>query len=122
MNSCLVEPTNPSLLRRIRFMPADQTAWAEFVRRYGQQIHHWCLALNLQPADPQDVTQCVLLKLLDRLRDFDYDPGRSFRAYVKTLTRYTLCDFLSARARTPGAGSGDTSVLHLLQNVTARDD
>jgi RNA polymerase sigma-70 factor (ECF subfamily) len=56
------------------------------------------------------------------MRTFEYDPSRSFRAYVKTLTQFTLRDLLEARRRAGPSGSGDTSVLEQLENVAARDD
>jgi RNA polymerase sigma-70 factor (ECF subfamily) len=112
--------TSTSLLARLRH-GGDQTAWAEFVRRYGQQIYRWCRGWGLQEADAEDVTQTVLVKLTEKLRTFCYDPARSFRAYLKTLTHYAWCDFLELHKR-PGAGSGDSVMLQTLQTVEARDD
>ncbi len=99
----------------------DQQAWAEFVRRYGPLVYRWCCHLNLQEADAQDVTQTVLTKLVVRLREFSYDPQLSFRAYLKTVTRYTWQDLIEDRRRVP-VGGGDTSHLELLNNVAARDE
>lgn len=112
--------TSKSLLERLR-QGSDQTAWTEFVHRYGQQIYRWCRAFGLQEADAEDVTQTVLVKLTDKLRAFCYDPSRSFRAYLKTLTHYAWCDFLELHNR-PGAGTGDSAMVQTLQTVQARDD
>ncbi len=112
--------TSKSLLERLR-QGSDQTAWTEFVHRYGQQIYRWCRAFGLQEADAEDVTQTVLVKLTDKLRAFCYDPSRSFRAYLKTLTQYAWCDFLELHNR-PGAGTGDSAMVQTLQTVQARDD
>ena len=74
------DPTDPdtraSLLVRLRDDPGDQAAWALFVRRYGPMVGGWCRHWGLQPADADDVTQVVLLKLAGRLRGFTYDPAR----------------------------------------------
>jgi RNA polymerase sigma-70 factor (ECF subfamily) len=113
--------TSASLLARLRQAQADQAAWADFVRRYGPLILGWCRHWKLQEADAQDVTQTVLVKLADKMRTFDYDPSRSFRAYLKTLARYAWCDFLET-CHKPGAGSGDSAVLQALQAVEAGDD
>jgi RNA polymerase sigma-70 factor (ECF subfamily) len=121
MGTSFTEPTRVSLLRRLRSDPADQQAWAEFVRRYGGHIYRWCRAWKLQEADAQDVTQTVLIKLADKMRTFQYDPARSFRAYLKTLTYYAWCDFLASRQR-PDQASGDSQVLAELQTVAARED
>jgi RNA polymerase sigma-70 factor (ECF subfamily) len=112
--------TSPTLLARLG-RDGDQAAWAEFVRRYGAQVYRWCRTWGLQEADAEDVTQTVLVKLAEKLRTFRYDPERSFRAYLKTLTHYAWCDFLEAHKR-PGAGSGDTAVLDQLKCLAARDD
>jgi RNA polymerase sigma factor (sigma-70 family) len=113
--------TSPSLLGRLRQEAYDQQAWAEFVRRYGAQIYHWCCKWKLQEADAQDVTQTVLVKLAEKMRSFSYDPAKSFRAYLKTLTNYALCDFLESRKR-PGVAGGGSQVLDLLQTIEARAD
>ena len=63
----------------------------------------------------------MLLKLAGKLRDFRYDPARSFRAWLKTLTHHAWSDYLESRQR-PGLGSGDSGVGDLLDGVAARDD
>jgi RNA polymerase sigma-70 factor (ECF subfamily) len=113
--------TRASLLLRLRQAPPDQQGWAEFVDRYGRQIHAWCQRWGLQEADAQDVTQTVLLRLASELRTFSYDPSRRFRAWLKTLTHHAWSDFLSAR-RPADKGSGDSGVQHLLESVRARDE
>jgi RNA polymerase sigma-70 factor (ECF subfamily) len=113
--------TRITLLGRLRRDPTNQAAWAEFVEHYGGKIYGWCRKWNLQEADAQDVTQNVLLKLADKLRAFSYDPSRSFRAWLKTLTHHALSDFLESRRR-PGLGSGDSHVGKMLNSIEARDD
>ena len=119
MNSNSAARTSPSLLDRLR--QNDEQAWGEFVRRYGAQILVWCRKWKLQEADAQDVTQNVLVKLSDKMRTFSYDPARSFRAYLKTLTNYALCDFLESRKRL-GAAAGGSVAMDVLNTVEARDD
>lgn len=114
--------TRVSLLCRLRHDPGNQQAWGEFVEHYGPRIYDWCLRWNLQEADAQDVTQNVLLKLAQKMRDFRYDPSRSFRAWLKTLTHHAWSDFLETRKRPGGLGSGDSQVGMMLDNVAARDD
>jgi RNA polymerase sigma-70 factor (ECF subfamily) len=91
------------------------------VDTYGPKIHRWCRQWGLQDADAQDVTQTVLVKLAEKLRSFRYDPQRSFRGWLKTLTHHALSDFLDSRRR-PGRGSGDDQVLALLEKLEARAD
>jgi RNA polymerase sigma-70 factor (ECF subfamily) len=113
--------TSASLLNRLRRDANDQSAWNEFVSRYGPRIHAWCRHWNLQEADAQDVTQIVLLQLAAKMRTFVYDPSRSFRAWLKTLARHAWSDFIADRQRTATA-SGDSRSLAALETVPARTD
>lgn len=113
--------TRITLLGRLRRDPANQSAWAEFVEQYGPKIYGWCRRWELQEADAQDVTQNVLLKLAQKLREFQYDPSRSFRAWMKTLTHHAWSDFVEARQKA-GSGSGDSQVHGALHSIEARND
>jgi RNA polymerase sigma-70 factor (ECF subfamily) len=112
--------TFTSLLHRVQ-QPGDQAAWSAFVDRYGPRIYAWCRQWGLQESDAQDVTQDVLMQLLDKLRRFQYDPTYSFRAWLKTLAHHAWRDFLDRRGRA-GLGSGDSEVWERLDEVTARED
>jgi RNA polymerase sigma-70 factor (ECF subfamily) len=113
--------TRITLLGRLRRDPANQAAWGEFVEHYGGKIYAWCQKWGLQEADAQDVTQNVLLKLAQKMKDFTYDPSRSFRAWLKTLTHHALSDFMEGRPRA-GLGSGDSAVGRMLDSLEARAD
>jgi RNA polymerase sigma factor (sigma-70 family) len=110
-----------TLLGRLGRNADDADAWSDFVEHYGRKIYAWCRVWGLQDADAEDVTQHVLLKLAARLREFQYEPGRSFRAWLKTLTHHAWYDFLKARKR-PGRGTGDSVVFDMFANVEARED
>jgi RNA polymerase sigma-70 factor (ECF subfamily) len=113
--------TGTTLLGRLRRDPTNQAAWNEFVDQYGRKIYRWCRRWNLHEADAEDVTQMVLLKLAEKLRTFVYDPSRSFRAWLKTLTQHAWSDFVESQQR-PGRGSGDSDVQAMLHTVAARDE
>jgi RNA polymerase sigma factor (sigma-70 family) len=119
MHDSDAEGTSATLLGLLRKQPENSAAWQDFVRRYRPRIYAYCLNYPLQPADAEDVTQTVLLKLVKKMRDFRYDPSQSFRAWLQTVTRHVLIDFLTERRR--GQGSGDSEVLRLLANVEARE-
>lgn len=115
------DTTRVTLLHRLHENPADQLSWAEFVKLYSPAIRSWLLHWGLQEADSQDVAQNVLLRLTSKLPQFTYDPSRSFRGWLKTLTHHAWHDFVTeAGYRT--RGSGDTSVLDQLQSIEARED
>ncbi len=113
--------TSFTLLGRLRQDPRNTAAWAEFLKRYTPRIYAWCRHWNLQPADAEEVTQNVLLKLVTRLTTFTYDPSRSFRAWLKTLTRHAWIDYLDS-LKGQAIGGNDSQVLNQLESLAARDD
>ncbi len=113
--------TSPTLLGRLGRLPVDQDAWGQFAERYGRKIYGWCRHWHLQQADAEEVTQEVLLKLARKMATFQYDPKRSFRAWLKTVTHHAWRDFLDSR-RLPAAGGGDSRAVDLLQSIEARDN
>ncbi len=121
MKDDLPDATSATLLGRVGVSPSDPAAWARFVGVYGPKIRGWCKRWGLQEADSEDVTQDVLLRMAQRMRSFTYDPARSFRGWLHTVTRNALAEFLAHRKR-HCAGSGDDRVLELLQSVPARED
>ena len=121
MTSTADSGTRVTLLGRLRRDPTNQSAWNEFVDQYGPKIMGWCQKWNLQEADAQDVTQNVLMKLAEKLRDFSYDPTQSFRAWLKTVAKNACNDFVQGRQK-PGLGSGDSMVGQFLLNAEARED
>src|SRR5262249_37621052 len=93
----------------------------EFVEHYGGKVLGWCRAWHLQDADAQDVAQTVLLKLAVRMRDFPYDPDKSFRAWLKTVARHTWLALRKQPGR-PGGGRRAPGVLEQLHSVAAGED
>lgn len=51
-------------------------------------VYRWCRRWHLQDADAEDVTQAVLAKLTGKMGSFEYDPARSFRAWLKTVAHH----------------------------------
>ena len=113
--------TSPTLLARLGGDVTDAPAWDQFVRQYGSRILAWCRHWGLQPADGEDVCQDVLLRVARKMRDFRYEKGKSFRAWLKTVARGALADWRDA-GRKPGRGSGDSDVQDVLNSAAARDD
>lgn len=121
MSGAFALRTSPTLLRRLQRDPTDQAAWCDFVNRYGPLLLSWCRQWRLQEADAQDVTQNVLVRLAEKMRDFAYDPNQSFRAWLKTVTHHALSDFVEGRRR-PGLGSGDSKMVERLHSIAAREE
>ena len=121
MESAPEPRTSPTLLGRLRHSPADQSAWVEFVDRYGRRIYGWCRRWGLQDADAEDVTQIILARLSNKMQEFAYDPTRSFRGWLMTVAHNVWSDFVSDRRRA-GLTIGDTTVIELLNSVEVGDD
>ncbi len=117
----LTDSTSATLLGRVGLSPSDTAAWARFVSVYGPKIRGWCRRWGLQEADSEDVTQEVLLRMAQKLGTFTYDPSRSFRGWLRTVTHNALATFVADRQRRC-TGSGDDRVLERLQSVPARED
>jgi RNA polymerase sigma-70 factor (ECF subfamily) len=90
-------------------------AWDEFARQYRPKIYKWCRDWGVQEADADDVAQLVLAKLLKLLGGFDYDPAKSFRGWLKTVSRRVWSDLRERQDRIVGADS-------LLRTVEAHAD
>jgi RNA polymerase sigma factor (sigma-70 family) len=100
---------------------ADDDAWREFIDHYGRRIYKWCRHWHLQDADAEEVTQRVLILLLVKMKDFVYDPTRSFRAWLKTVTHHAWRNL--AASRQPALkGGGDSVQWNRLLTIAARDD
>jgi RNA polymerase sigma-70 factor (ECF subfamily) len=112
--------TSLSLLELLRRDPSNPAAWDELVRRYRPKVYEWCCTWGLQESDADDVVQTVLVKLTESLRDFEYDPAGSFRAWLRTVTNHALSDFAARRQREAGIG-GDRATL-ILETAEAGAD
>ena len=100
------EPSS-SLLHRVR--ECNQAAWERLVSLYSPLVYYWCRQCQLQPADAADVGQQVFLAIARQVHDYRPDPtGGSFRAWLRTLTRYAVNDHLrTIQIRGVGGVNGD---------------
>jgi RNA polymerase sigma-70 factor (ECF subfamily) len=123
MSSDHPSSTHSTLLLRLRQDPTNQSAWGEFVEIYGRQIFRWCRQWRLQTADAEDVTQQILLKLSRKLREFTYDPSRSFRGWLKTVAQHAWRDFIDGAGRSSRVrASAADGVREMLSSLEARED
>ncbi len=80
-----MDTTSISLLERLK-VPLDQQAWARFVNLYTPMIYSWARRAGLPELDAADLVQEVFAALVEKMPQFAYDPSRSFRAWLKTVT------------------------------------
>jgi len=107
------------LLRKLGESPADRTAWEAFAMRYGPAVFQWCRQWGLQEADADDVTQAVLLKLVEHMNVFQYDPSKSFRAWLKTVSYHAWTKW---RASRQNLAVGTEDIHAALQSLEAKED
>lgn len=77
--------TSISLLERLR-QPNNVRDWGRLVELYQPLLLTWAKRAGLQDADAADLAQEVFAHLYRKLPEFRYDPGRSFRAWLRTVT------------------------------------
>jgi RNA polymerase sigma factor (sigma-70 family) len=106
-----VDDTSVTLMVRLQRFPADPQAWDEFVERYRPMIRACSLKWHLQDSDADDAVQDVLVKLVAAIRKLQYDPDRSFRAWLKTVTQHALSDFVASRRKDPGRIAASIDVI-----------
>jgi RNA polymerase sigma-70 factor, ECF subfamily len=93
MDACRQDPaanrgmnsTSISLLQRLR-QTGDQEAWRRFVHLYTPLLYYWARRTGLAADETSDLVQEVLLVLVQKLPEFTYDPQRSFRGWLRTIT------------------------------------
>ena len=90
--------TSASLLSRMG--RGDEVAQEEFYRKYAPAMYNWCRnRWQLNHHDAEDVTEDLTVKLIVLMERFVYDPAKSFRAWLSTLTRRAAADFWRSRQR-----------------------
>jgi RNA polymerase sigma-70 factor (ECF subfamily) len=76
--------TPASLIFRLR-NPGDAKAYEDFVALFHPLMIRWSGRMGFHGADADDLVQDVLVTALERLPQFDYDPKRSFRAWLRAI-------------------------------------
>lgn len=91
-----VGSTNPELLRRVAAL-WDNPAWVEFFSRYEGFVRDRCSVYGLDAASVDDLCQRVWLELAQRMPSYQYDPGGSFRGWLRRLCYHRAIDLLRER-------------------------
>src|SRR5436190_2152048 len=91
-----MDETSASLLRRLR--RPDAAAWERFVDLYTPLIYFWALRMGLQAPDAADLVQDVFATLVEKMPTFEHYAGRSFRAWLRTVTQNRWRDHCRRKA------------------------
>jgi RNA polymerase sigma-70 factor (ECF subfamily) len=87
-------------------MDGDSGAWAELVRTHHRRVYGLCYRFTGNPADAEDLTQDVFLKVYSNLSSFDTGRG-SLQVWITTMTRNLLVDNFRRTRNLRATGSLD---------------
>ena len=79
-----MDSTSVSLLKRLRNSSDDQ-AWKRFVNLYAPLVFHWGKSQNLSADDASELVQEVMQILVVKMREFQYNPNKRFRGWLRTV-------------------------------------
>ncbi len=107
-----------------RCMDGDSGAWAEMVRAHHKRVYGLCYRFTGNPADAEDLTQDVFLKIYSNLASFDLTRG-SLQVWITTMTRNLLVDNFRRTRNQRATGSLDdgwdaTDELKPIDRLTAK--
>ena len=97
--------TSESLLIRLK-KAEDQEAWERFVQLYTPLLFYWAQRTGLQTPDARDLVQEILTIVFRKIPDFKYDPGKSFRSWLRTVTMNKYREFCRKKSVTRLAATG----------------
>ena len=89
-----------------RCMDGDSGAWAQLVREHHRRVYGLCYRFTGSPADAEDLTQDVFLKIYSNLSSFDMARG-SLQVWITTMTRNLLVDNFRRTKNQRATGSLD---------------
>jgi RNA polymerase sigma-70 factor (ECF subfamily) len=117
--------TPVSLLYRLR-RTDEVTAWERFVDLYTPLLYHWANKLGQQDSDSADLVQDVFLILWRKLPEFEYDSGKSFHAWLRTIFLNRHRSRMRQRSTVHGDSSGltgiDCSVSDVVDQLAHEED
>lgn len=77
--------TSESLLIRLQAEACPED-WSRFVQLYTPLIFYWARKTGLTQHDAADLVQDVLTIVFQKLEHLKYDPDKSFRGWLRTVT------------------------------------
>jgi RNA polymerase sigma-70 factor (ECF subfamily) len=114
-----IPSTHLSLLQALGEEGRREDAWAVFQAGYREVILGWGQRYGLDLHTAEDLTQEILIKLLEALPRYKHDPDRGrFRSWLKTVVRTVLADRRRRqRRRHEPAGVGGSTALAWLGDL-----
>ena len=98
-----MESTSVSLIQRLGQQPADSD-WERFHALYRPLLMFWGQQrLGLQKDEAEDLVQDVLIHLMAKLQEFEYQPDKTFRGWLRMVCLNKGRDSLRKKGRHPDA-------------------
>lgn len=109
-----MESTSVTLLKRLR-QSDNQEAWERFVQIYTPLLYHWVRRFGVTATEASDLLQEVFTHLVQQLPKFEYDPSRSFRSWLCTVTRNRCLEILRQKT-IPVQTTGESGLQQLAES------
>ena len=111
--------TDPELLKRIA-APRDNPAWDAFFEFYDPFVRDRCSAYGLDAASRDELCQRVWVELARRMPGYQYDPGGSFRGWLRRLCHHRAIDLYREHRDRPFQILSSDALIH--ERSTKGDD
>ena len=86
--------TRQTLLAKIKNEHDDQS-WEDFIFYYQQFIYNIVRRMNMGHHDAEDLVQTIMLKLWNKMPEFEYKPGKgAFRGWLCRITQNETKNYL----------------------------
>ena len=84
--------TSMTLIQKIS-TTQDEQSWEEFVHFYERYIYVVVRNMNISHHDTEEIVQQVMLKVWDKLKNFQYEPKKGkFRYWLCAIARNAVID------------------------------
>jgi len=110
--------TNPTLLNRLGDW-RDHEAWVDFVTRYDPVIRSISGRYRLDAESTEELCQRVWIDLARRMRTYRYDPGKTFRGWLRRLCESRAIDLLRQKKANAVESLDDQPAGSLWQDASA---
>jgi RNA polymerase sigma factor (sigma-70 family) len=110
--------TNPTLLNRLGDW-RDHDAWVDFVTRYDPVIRLTSRRYRLDAESTEELCQRVWIDLARRMRTYRYDPGKTFRGWLRRLCQSRAIDLLRKKKANAAGSLDDQPDVWLWEDATA---
>ncbi len=119
MSDLQFDATSATLLARLQ--SGETGSWERLTRLYGPLVRYWCKRWGVPDPEIDDVVQEIWVGLGPTLAGYRLD-GRSFRAWMRGVTRHKAQDWHRLKAKRLSDAAGGTAMVQLLQQIQSDQD